>query len=50
MIKMYDAVVKNVGLSYDELELIKLSLERYQETYASRTEEYVIEILIEKLS
>jgi len=45
----YEMVIIEIGLSADEINVLKESLERYQETCASHVEELLIEGIMEKL-
>lgn len=46
---MYEIVEKNIDLTADEIDIIKLALERYQETTVSIGETFTVECLLEKL-
>lgn len=46
---MYDMIVTTVALTHDELEIVKLALERYQEITVSVGESYTVEGLLDKL-
>lgn len=47
---MYDIIVKNLPLTSDEVELIQVALERYQETTVSVGESKSVEVLLDKLN
>lgn len=46
---MYDMIVSSVSLTQDELDILKLALERYQESTVSIGETFTVECLLEKL-
>lgn len=46
---MYDIIEKDVPLTHDEIEIIKLALERYQDNTVSVGESVTVECLLEKL-
>lgn len=46
---MYDIIEMNLPLTHDEIEIIRLALERYQDTTVSVGESVTVECLLDKL-
>ena len=46
---MYDEIERVIHLTHDEIEIVKLALERYQDLTVSVGETYTVEGLLEKL-